>query len=393
MPEAADTIWTISRVYPPDEGGVQTYARSIAETYAATGLRTTMFTKSSAGPRRLAEGRLTIIDVGSHARLGVCARLAEAMARRRLAGERPALIHACTWRAAIPALPFAPRLVVTVHGREIGRPRGAAFRLMAWVLRRAERIIAVSETTRALLLSRLPDLAPRCIVAWNGVALPAPGPAPMFERGETPAEILTLCRLVPRKNIVTAVRAAAMLAADGHHFAYWIAGRGVEDQAIRRAIAEGGVRGRVAMLGYVEPRRLDALYRSADIFLHPQLSLEGGSEVEGFGISVADAMAHGLVCIVGAEGGPAELIRHGVTGFVVDGRSPEAIHAILRELVADPTLRARIGGEARRWVEANLSWRRHCAAALAGLEPAPSEPADSARHARSTGFAAVESGG
>ncbi|WP_052214146.1 glycosyltransferase family 4 protein [Belnapia sp. F-4-1] len=360
MPDAPGRLWLVTRVYAPDEGGVQTYAEEVARAYVALGWQVTLFAKSSVGPRRETNGKLRLIDVGPGSKLQVLVRLHRAMAAAWRDGERPEAIHACTWRAAIPALFFRRRLIVTVHGREIGRPRGLAFRLMRLVLARSERVVAVSETTRDLLLRRLPQFGARCIVAWNGVsttAIPASGASPT---GQGEPRILTLCRLVPRKNVATAVRAAAACHDRGLRYHYRIAGRGPQSAEIQHAIDASAAGSRIALLGYVDDRQREVEFRQADIFLHPQLALEAGDEIEGFGISVADAMAHGLVCIVGAEGGPAELIQHGVTGFVVDARSEAAITALLERLILDPKLRSRIGEAARRWVKEHLSWHHHC---------------------------------
>lgn len=363
-------LWVVSRVFPPDEGGVQTYARAVADGYAALGWRVTVFAKSSAGPSRTEVDGVTVIDVGPGKMAAVYLRLFLAMRRCRRSGERPAVIHACTWRAALAALPLPGRLIVAVHGREIGRPKGAALRLMRHALRRAARVVAVSDATRALLLSRLPELDRKCVVAWNGAAAsPALGGTP-FSRGEGPAALLTVCRLVERKNVRTAIEAAARAHDRGADFVYRIAGRGPEEEALRAAIRRRGLEDRVEALGFVDDDALRELYRASDIFLHPQIALEDGAEVEGFGISVADAMARGLACIVGGEGGPAELIRDGVTGFVVDGRSPDAVTEAIDRLARSPDLRARMGDEARRWSEANLSWRRHCEISVAGLADA-----------------------
>lgn len=363
MPDMARTLWVVSRGYPPDEGGVQAYAAGVARAYAELGWTVTVFAKSSAGPRRLDEPGLMLLDVGAGSKPAVYLRLLAAMVAQWRAGGRPAAIHACTWRSALPALPFRARLIVTVHGREIGRPRGFAARLMRFALRRASRIVAVSATTRALLLRRLPQAAGRCVVAFNGVSI-APDGRGLEERSRGPLALLTVCRLVPRKNVTAAV--AAVAAARGP-LRLRVAGRGPELDRLRRQVAALGAEDRVHLLGFVAADPLRQLYAEADVFLHPQLALEGGDEVEGFGISIADAMAHGLPCIVGRDGGPAELVEDGITGFVVDGRRPDVIAGLVDRLAADPVLRARIGQRARRWAAAHCSWARHAAACLAGL--------------------------
>ncbi|ETI59519.1 glycosyl transferase family 1 [Sphingobium sp. C100] len=359
MAEPLSHIWLVARVYEPDEGGVQTYAREVGRAYAAQGRRVTIFAKSSAGPRRVQDGLIELIDVGVASMLTVYWRLFRAMFAAWGGGHRPSLIHACTWRAALPALLFPRPLVVTVHGREVGRPRGLAFLLLRLTLGRAQRIVAVSEVTRGLLLDRITTLDDRTVTAWNGVVMPAERAPTPFARREGGAQLLSVCRLVARKNMSAAVRAVAGTAQARARLRYSIVGRGVDSVRVRETIRHCGLAGIVTMAGYVSAEELAASYRNADIFLHPQIALEDGAEIEGFGLSVADAMAQGMVCIVGRDGGPSELVRDGVTGFVVDGRSIDAIRTALDLLVSDPALCLRVGERARAWAASNLSWDRH----------------------------------
>lgn len=358
-------LWLIARVADPDEGGVQTYVREVARAYAAQGRRVTLFAKSSAGPRRITDGHVELIDVGPAAMLIVYWRLFRAMLGVWWQEGWPDAMHACTWRAALPALIFPRPLVVTVHGREITRPRGGALMLLRLTLKRARRIVAVSDVTRTLLLARLPHLTPRTITAWNGVVMPpfrAPTP---FAQGQGAPRLLSVCRLVPRKNIVGAVRA---LAGCADPLPYAIVGRGIDSIRVREAVRHAGLAEHVTMAGYVSAEVLADHYAQSDIFLHPQVALEDGAEVEGFGLSIADAMAQGLVCIVGQDGGPAELVRDGVTGFVVDGHSVDAIRAALNLVARDPALCQRIGESARIFAQEHFSWDRHCRLSL-GEDP------------------------
>ena len=149
MADADRHLWLVARVHAPDEGGVQTYVAETARAYAALGWRVTLFAKSSAGPRRVSSDGVELIDVGPASRMQVYGRLFRAMAGAWLRGERPQAIHACTWRAALPAFFFPRPLIVTIHGREVGRPGGGAFALLRLVLRRARRIVAVSAVRTA----------------------------------------------------------------------------------------------------------------------------------------------------------------------------------------------------------------------------------------------------
>ncbi len=90
---------------------------------------------------------------------------------------------------------------------------------------------------------------------------------------------------------------------------------------------------------------------SAPDFLH-ELDIfyyRTGEHVETFGRVVLEAMACGLPVVCHRHGGYADVIRHGENGYLFD-TSDEAL-AILDQLVAQPELRASIGGAARRTVE------------------------------------------
>jgi glycosyltransferase involved in cell wall biosynthesis len=64
-----------------------------------------------------------------------------------------------------------------------------------------------------------------------------------------------------------------------------------------------------------------------------------GSLKEEFGLAVIEALAAGLVVVAPDGGGPATYIDEGVTGFLVDTRSPQAVGAGMAaafELIAKP---------------------------------------------------------
>jgi glycosyltransferase involved in cell wall biosynthesis len=78
-----------------------------------------------------------------------------------------------------------------------------------------------------------------------------------------------------------------------------------------------------------------------------------GVHVETFGRVVFEAMACGLPVVCHRHGGYADHIRHGENGYLFDTTDQAA--AILTQLQHDPDLRARIGANARRTVEALFS--------------------------------------
>jgi glycosyltransferase involved in cell wall biosynthesis len=67
-------------------------------------------------------------------------------------------------------------------------------------------------------------------------------------------------------------------------------------------------------------------------------------------------MACGRPVIGSSVGGITYTIADGETGFLVPPRDPEALAACLRQLLAQPELRARMGRAARARVERDFTW-------------------------------------
>ncbi len=85
--------------------------------------------------------------------------------------------------------------------------------------------------------------------------------------------------------------------------------------------------------GYLSGGDLAKAFASADIFVFP-------STTDTFGNVVLEAMASGLPAVVSDTGGPRELVKNGVTGYVTRSLDVEDFTTAAGRLVADPALRA-----------------------------------------------------
>jgi glycosyltransferase involved in cell wall biosynthesis len=80
--------------------------------------------------------------------------------------------------------------------------------------------------------------------------------------------------------------------------------------------------------------------------------------MEGFGLTVAEAMSSGVPVVASDRGSIPELVADGEAGFVADPRRPEAFVEPLLRLLADPGLRDKLGRAARERVERLFRWDR-----------------------------------
>ena len=82
------------------------------------------------------------------------------------------------------------------------------------------------------------------------------------------------------------------------------------------------------------------------------------SKMEGFPNALIESMSAYKPCVAAKVGGIPEMISDGVTGCLVETRTPEAYARQVLDLLADPDRRARLGQAAGAWVREQLPMAR-----------------------------------
>lgn len=116
-------------------------------------------------------------------------------------------------------------------------------------------------------------------------------------------------------------------------------------------VAHLGLKERVLFAGFRED--VANLMRACDLVAHTSI------EPEPFGMVVAEAMATAAPVVAANAGGPLEIVRDGIDGFLADPRDPAMFGEKMAILVADPMLRAKMGARARERVESKFSKERY----------------------------------
>jgi teichuronic acid biosynthesis glycosyltransferase TuaC len=164
-----------------------------------------------------------------------------------------------------------------------------------------------------------------------------------------PVKIVTICELIRLKNIDKVILAVGNLE-NKVQFTYTIIGRGPEKQRLQALVAEKGLQDRIHFIEHIPHDQIaDELYKY-DIFIMP-------SYVETFGRVYFEAMAMGIPIICAKNSGIYGYFREGDEGFSVDHRNIEDISNLLRNLIAHPDERLRVGRQGQKMVE-NFTWDR-----------------------------------
>ena len=234
-------------------------------------------------------------------------------------------VHDCSYHYAPELMPTADRL--------------AFQRFVPWSVRRAARVVTVSEHAREDLLHAVDGLEPARVVAIpNGIGTafhPDDGAAERVRtrHGLEPGYVLFIGALQPRKNLDRLLEAyAAVRAARDDTPPLVVVGdaKGDGDEVDGR-VRGLGLTGHVHRIGYVEDAdALRELYAAAGVFAFPSL-------YEGFGLPVAEAMACGTPVLTSDVTALPETT--GDAALLVDPLSVSAIAEGLERLIGDAELR------------------------------------------------------
>jgi glycosyltransferase involved in cell wall biosynthesis len=253
---------------------------------------------------------------------------------------RPDLVHSLAFVSPF----FAPcPAVVTVYDvsfklfpeRFLPAQRLYLSAFTAHSCRRARRVIAISQSTKADLV-RVFGLPPEKIdVAYPGLAPEfAPLPAAEVEafrarRGLPGRFILYLGTLEPRKNLGALIRAFAQVARGQPDLYLVLAGaKGWLYADLFKLTQDLGLADRVFFPGFVPTEELPLWYNSATVFAYP-------SSYEGFGLPVIEALACGRPVVTSAVSSLPE--AGGRAALLVSPEAPEALaEALARALTWGP---------------------------------------------------------
>lgn len=199
-------------------------------------------------------------------------------------------------------------------------------------VRRATRVIAVSETTRQDILTLYGCSPERVVAIPNGVGaemqpLPQAQVETFRREHDLPSDfVLFLGTLQPRKNLETLLRAYAKIV-DRLEWPLVVAGAaGWQYDRIFQLVRQLGLTNRVRFAGFVRGEELPLWYNAATLFVYPSL-------YEGFGLPALEAMACGTPVIVSNSSSLPEVV--GDAGLLVDPRDVSALAASIVTLVLD----------------------------------------------------------
>jgi L-malate glycosyltransferase len=138
-------------------------------------------------------------------------------------------------------------------------------------------------------------------------------------------------------------------------------GAGSQAARIRQLLMNGGVLERVHFGGHVTYSELPRWYHMADLYISP-------SHVDGSSVTLMEALASGLPCLVSDIAGNREWIEDGVNGWLFrDGDADDLVEKVLHAIKNRQSFE-RISQAARRTGEQKANWKKNFGKLLEAYE-------------------------
>jgi glycosyltransferase involved in cell wall biosynthesis len=318
-------ILFLSRNYPPQIGGLETYSYNLIK-YVG---------------RRHAVSKIVLGKPRKHLFWFLTYAVLKAVPIIRK--ESICRVHLCDGflaTAGVLLKSLVPVTVsVTVHGLDITFRNRFYQATIPPCVARLDKIVCVSRHTRKECVDRgIP--ADKIRVIPNGInpedfQLLKSSDAERSELAKSlgiPMEgktiLLTVGRLVRRKGVAWFVRDVVSRLDDS--LLYLIVGEGPEFARISSLVRESNLGSRVFLLGRAATELRNRLFHAADVFVMPNLEVDG--DVEGFGIAAIEAGCCGLPVVASDVQGLKDAVIPGRTGYLVEAGNAGAFLAGIRKV-------------------------------------------------------------
>jgi phosphatidylinositol alpha-1,6-mannosyltransferase len=173
--------------------------------------------------------------------------------------------------------------------------------------------------------------------------------------------VLIVARMVASeryKGHDVVLRALPSVLAKIPNLTYLVVGDGDDRPRLERLAKQSGLIEHVVFTGEVSESELAAYYLRSEIFILPARTVldEWEPKGEGFGIVFLEAMAFGKPVVGPRCGAPAELIRDGQNGLLVDPEDATSVAEALLKLLTNPDLAREMGETGRDLARTHYSY-------------------------------------
>ncbi|MBD8071306.1 glycosyltransferase [Bacillus sp. PS06] len=201
------------------------------------------------------------------------------------------------------------------------------------VLKRFDKLIAVSESCKKMLLHNIPEIHNKIFTIPNMINI-----KDILDKANERIDfnlefnkdisLLSIGRLSPEKGMINCVHACKQLVDKGYRVKWLLIGEGTERLEIESCITKFKLENNIFLLGAISNPY--PYIKNVNIYVHPSL-------VESLSITVLEAFALNTPVTVAKSLGPEEFIRNKENGLLVDP-TPDGLFNGVVSLIKDQNL-------------------------------------------------------
>ena len=246
-------------------------------------------------------------------------------------------------------------LIVHVHATEFDRSGGGSVNSEVYAIERAgmmaaDRVIAVSEYTKRVIVERYGVPEEKIRVVYNGIdetTGPQEGEMRRLRalRSSGKKIVLFLGRITLQKGPDYFLKAAKAVLDHDPNVVFVVSGSGDMEAQMMRMSADLGLADRVFFTGFLHGQERDEMYAAADLFVMPSVS-------EPFGIAPLEAMKLGTPVIISKQSGISEIVKHALK---IDFWDTDKMAHYILSVLQHPGLHKTLSDNGRREAD-RITW-------------------------------------
>jgi len=199
------------------------------------------------------------------------------------------------------------------------------YTLLKKTLLKSDCVIAVSEFVKKSYCEEFGYETDKVVVIYNGIQLGDSAKCVEEIQSDKVVKLLYIGRLVEVKGVRKLLEAVKQLLEEDQNIELDILGDGNERLQYEKFVFENHLESQVHFRGYQLDK--EVYYRNNPIFVYPSIWQEA------FGISIVEALAHGLICVASNVGGIPEIITDKQNGYLFEhDKENDLVNALKRAI-------------------------------------------------------------
>ena len=267
------------------------------------------------------------------------------------------LVIADSWKSLELAIDFLNSNDIPVfclaHGNELLSKKIKKLKTIKDIYNKSTKVIANSLYTK--------DLIKKIISPSTTVEFIYPGAFDLRNLNATKMSIstgypviLTLARLEKRKGHSFVIESVKKLLPDFPQIQYIIAGKGPEEQNLKKIVEKNKLKNNIVFVGEVNDLQKKYLFENTNLMVMPTLDDIDNRSIEGFGIAYLEAAFFEIPSIASNIGGTTEAVLHNETGIIIN--RIDELESVLRDLLNNKEKIIQLGVRAKKRALKEFQW-------------------------------------